>query len=221
MALNSGTASRSAPGRPTGAGVRVTTVAGEYAADRLALAPGPWAGELLADLDLPLTVQRIVNVHFEPRDPARFAPERCPVFGWDVPEGDFYGFPALPGEGLKLGKNVTGQECTARTIRREVDAAEVEDFRAMLDRYMPGAAGRALRTLTCMYTNTPDHHFVIDRHPERQQVAIACGCSGHAFKFASVIGEIMADLLLDGATRHPIGLFSATRFTAAHRGAAG
>jgi sarcosine oxidase len=198
-----------------GDGVSVTTSAGRYTADRLVLTPGPWAGELLADLGLPLTVQRVVNVHFEPTEPARFAPERCPVFGWEVPEGHYYGSPALPGEGLKIGKNVTGHACTPATVQRTVEAAEIDDFRRMLDRYMPGAAGAVKWPLTCLYTNTPDGHFVIDQHPRHRQVVIAGGCSGHAFKYTSVIGEILADLVVDGATRHPIGFLSAARFSPA------
>jgi len=192
-----------------GAGVRVETARGAYTADRLVVAAGPWAGEVLADLRLPLQVERIVNAHFEPERPAWFGPDRCPIFIFDV-QGGIYGVPALPGEGVKVGIH-HGVPCTPATIRREVAPAEVDALRQALDRFLPGAAGRLLWAFTCMYTNTPDRHFIIDRHPRHPQVAIACGFSGHGYKFASVVGEILADLTLDGTTRHPIGFLSRQR----------
>ena len=196
-----------------GDGARVETDGGTYRADRLVITAGPWAGEVLADLGLPLTVQRVVNVHFAPARPALFAPERCPVYILGVPEGDYYGFPALPGQGVKFGRHDVGEVCTPDTIRRTVDPAEIAALGAVLDRYLPGAAGEVLRTLTCMYTNTPDRDFVLDRHPAHAQVVYGCGFSGHGFKFASVIGEILADLAIDGRTRHAIGFLAASRFS--------
>jgi sarcosine oxidase len=195
-----------------GAGVVVETDAGAYRADRLVITAGPWAGQVMRDLGLPLTVTRMYNVHFEPTDPDRFAPERCPIYGWKLPEGEYYGLPALPDQGVKFGRHEGGEVCTPETARRDVTEAEIEALRAVLDRYMPGAAGRVLWTLTCLYTLTPDHHFILDRHPAHPQVAYGCGFSGHGFKFAAVIGEIMADLALEGATRHPIGFLGASRF---------
>ena len=198
-----------------GAGVRVETERGVYHAGRLVVTTGPWAGELLAGLGLPLEVWRIVNAHFEPARPELFGPERCPIYLWQVPEGDYYGFPNLPGQGVKLGRHDIGEVCTPHTIRRGVDEAEVAMLRAMLDRYLPGAAGAVKWTLTCMYTNTPDRDFVLDRHPAHPQVAYGCGFSGHGFKFASAIGEVLADLALDGAARQPIGFLAASRFATA------
>ena len=198
-----------------GAGVRVDTAQGTYQAARLVIAAGPWSAAVLAGLGLPLTVQRIVNVHFAPAEPDRFAPGRCPIYILSVLEGEYYGFPALPGQGVKFGRHDTGEVCTPATIRRMVDEGEVAALRAVLDRYLPGAGGDALWTLTCMYTNTPDRHFILDRHPAHEQVVYGCGFSGHGFKFSSVIGEILADLALDGATKHPIGFLSATRFVRA------
>ncbi|MGN6362631.1 MAG: N-methyl-L-tryptophan oxidase [Thermomicrobiales bacterium] len=198
-----------------GAGVRVDTAQCTYQAARLVIAAGPWSAAVLAGLGLPLTVQRIVNVHFAPAEPDRFAPGRCPIYILSVPEGEYYGFPALPGQGVKFGRHDTGEVCTPATIRRTVGADEVAALRAVLDRYLPGAGGDALWTLTCMYTNTPDRHFILDRHPAHEQVVYGCGFSGHGFKFSSVIGEILADLALDGTTKHPIGFLSAARFARA------
>ena len=197
-----------------GAGVRVDTGRASYTAERLVIAAGAWAGEVLAELALPLTVWRMVSVHFEPTRPELFQIERCPVYIWAVPEGVFGGFPSLPGEGLKIVRNDAGEVCTARTVRREVDDADVAEHRAVLDRYMPGAAGTVTGASTCLFVNAPDLHFIVDRHPVHPQVVYACGLSGHGFKFASVMGEALADLALDGATRHPIGFLSASRFAA-------
>ncbi|HEV8638249.1 MAG TPA: N-methyl-L-tryptophan oxidase [Chloroflexota bacterium] len=195
-----------------GGGVRVETEAASYAAERLVITAGPWASEVLGDLRLPLAVQRVVNVHFEPIDPEPFGADRCPVYLWLVPEGQYYGFPALPGQGVKFGRHDAGEVCTPRTIRRQVDPAEVEALRAVLNRYMPGAGGAVKWTLTCMYTNTPDRHFVIDRHPGQANVAIGCGFSGHGFKFASAVGEVLADLAAGREPRHSIAFLSSGRF---------
>jgi sarcosine oxidase len=217
--------------------VRVETEHGSYHAERLVIAPGPWAAELLGcsggaghdgggddacigptigGIDPAwFTVQRMVNVHFEPTRAELFGPERCPVYILEVPEGVHYGFPALPEQGIKFGRHDLGEVCTPRTIRREVDPAEVEALRAVLERYLPGAAGPVKWTLTCMYTNTPDRDFILDRHPAHAQVVFGAGFSGHGFKFAGVIGEVLAELALDGGTGHEIGFLSAARFRAA------
>jgi sarcosine oxidase len=193
--------------------VTVTTGEGTYQAGSLVIAAGPWTGEVLADLNLPLSVVRIVNAHFESTEPELFDQAQCPIYIWEVSEGTYYGFPHIPGSGLKLGRHDLHEETTARTIDRNVDLAEVEQLQRVLDSYMPGAAGPVLQTLTCMYTNTPDLHFILDRHPEYGNVAYGCGFSGHGFKFASVIGEILADLGTEGRTDHPIEFLSAARFS--------
>jgi sarcosine oxidase len=197
---------------PDGDGVRVETEQGSYRADRLVITAGPWAAEVLAELRLPLTVWRLVNAHFEPTRPELFDVARCPVHLLSVPEGLYGGFPALPGQGVKLGRHDIGEVCGPHTIRREIDDGEVEELRTVFERYLPGSAGPLLWSFTCMYTMTPDHHFILDRHPQHTQVTYACGFSGHGFKFATVIGEILADLALDGSTRHPIGFLAADRF---------
>ncbi len=194
------------------AGVRVKTDKAEYRAERLVIAAGPWASQVMAGLGLPLSVRRIVNVHFKPEQLNLFRGANCPVYLMQVPEGDYYGFPAFPGRGLKIGRHDIGEQTTPDTIRRDVDAAEIKMLREVLDKYMPGASGMVKETLTCMYTDTPDSHFIIDLHPEHQNVAIACGFSGHGFKFASAIGEILADLAIEGETQHEIGFLSLGRF---------
>ncbi len=194
------------------AGVRVKTDKAEYDADRLVIAAGPWASQVMADLGLPLSVRRVVNVHFRPDQPENFRAKNFPVYLFQVPEGDYYGFPIFPGRGLKIGRHDIGEQTTPDTIRRDVDATEIKMLREVLDRYMPGASGMVKETLTCMYTDTPDSHFIVDLHPEHRNVAIACGFSGHGFKFASAIGEILGDLVTDGETKHDIGFLSLERF---------
>ena len=115
-------------------GVVVETDNGAYSADQLVVTAGPWASELLPELGLPLSVERIVNVHFEPSQPERFVPDRCPIHIWEVPEGHFYGLPSLPGQGMKIGRHDAIESCTPQTVRREVAPAEIAMLRQMLDR---------------------------------------------------------------------------------------
>jgi sarcosine oxidase len=201
-----------------GAGVAVTTAQGTYRADRLVLTAGPWSAELLASLGLPLQVVRIVNAHFAPTRPDRWTAERgAPDFLLTVPEGSFYGMPSIEGVGLKIGRHDNGEVTTARTIRRDVDAAEIDALRAVLDRYMPGASGPVTQVITCMYTMTPDEQYIIEPHPQHPQILYGCGCSGTSYKFSGVIGEMLADLALTGTTGYDMGFISSGRFaTAAH-----
>lgn len=195
----------------TSTGVRVETARATYGAGGLVITAGPWASEHLTELALPLEIQRVVNVHFAPRQPDLFAAPGSPVFLIEAPEGDYYGFPNLPGQGVKIGRHDAGERCTARTVRRTVDPEEIDALRDVLDRYLPGAAGEVIATLTCMYTNTPDRHFVLDTYPGQPRVAYGAGFSGHGFKFSSVIGEVLADLATNGATALPIAFLSAAR----------
>ncbi|MBX6753084.1 MAG: N-methyl-L-tryptophan oxidase [Thermorudis peleae] len=195
-----------------GAGIRVETAQGQYSADRLVLTAGAWIGHLLAELGLPLTIWRILHVHFAPEgDDGRFDAGHLPFVLWQDDSGIYSAFPALPGQGVKFGRHDTGEPCTAETVRRTVTDEEVDDLRYQLNRYLPGAGGSVLWSLTCLYTMTPDHHFIIDRHPAYPQVIYASPCSGHGFKFASAIGEILADLATEGTTSHDIALFAAAR----------
>jgi len=197
-----------------GGGVEVVTAAQTYSAGRLVVTAGPWAPQVLRDLGLPLAVERNVMYWFAPvRDPAAFAPQRFPIYIYEYQQDAFfYGFPAMGEGGVKVAHHHSGVSCTPETIRREVAPDEVAQMRALLAAHLPDANGALLRTATCLYTNTPDGHFLIDRHPQWNHVILACGFSGHGFKFASVVGEVLADLALDGWTRHPVGLFALRRF---------
>ena len=193
-------------------GVRVRTSRETYEADRLVMTAGPWTGQILRDLGLPLEVTRAVVYWFEPRAHVEEF-RRLPVYIWEDHGTNAYGFPYVDGQGLKCGFHHAYYEVTTpQTIRRQVGEDEKARMRAHLAKLMPDAAGEVLSFSTCMYTNTPDYHFVIDRHPAHDNVALACGFSGHGFKFATVIGEILADLALQGRTVQPIGLFALRRF---------
>jgi sarcosine oxidase len=122
-----------------------------------------------------------------------------------------YGFPDIDGSGIKAAFHHTGQYVTPQTLERSTTQVESDALRTSLARWLPRGAGRVLASVVCMYTLTPDLHFLIGRHPREPAVVIAGGFSGHGFKFCSVIGEVLADLAISGTTRHPIELFSPRR----------
>lgn len=201
---------------PSGDQVRVETAAGTYEAERLVIAAGAYAPALLADAELPLTVQRNVLYWFMPaRDRELFDPARCPIFIWQ-PDADStaYGFPELPGApgGVKVAFHNYGPLTTPEQIDRTVHPHEVAEIRGWLAERIPAiGAGKLVATATCMYTLTPDQDFILDAHPRHRQVLICSPCSGHGFKMASAIGEVMADLVEHGATTHPIAPFRVAR----------
>jgi sarcosine oxidase len=205
-----------------GDGVGVLTGSGTYAAQRMVICPGAWAPELLAELDVPFRVQRQVQYWFEPRGGvAAFTPDVQPIYVWEDSAGvQVYGFPAHDGPdgGAKVAFFRRGAACTPEDIDRTVYDHEVAAIAHQLADKLPALPGRFLRAVTCMYTNTPDEHFVVTIHPDHPQVTVGCGFSGHGFKFVPVIGEILADLVTEGATRHPINLFHPTRFAAVPSG---
>jgi sarcosine oxidase len=197
-----------------GDGVRVTTAAGTYTADRLVICPGAWAPDLLADLGVPLTVERQVMYWFQPHGGVGpFTPDRQPVWIHGAEDLQLYGFPAIdgPAGGVKAAFFRRGEVCTPETIDREVRREEAAFIALQLRALLPTMPDRLLAAVACMYTTTPDQHFVIGTHPKHERVTVACGFSGHGFKFVPVVGEILADLALTGATQHPIALFDPRR----------
>ncbi|MFD9794864.1 N-methyl-L-tryptophan oxidase [Streptomyces sp. NPDC059070] len=205
---------------PGGRGVRVRTGQNTYTAGQLVVCPGAWAPELLADLEVPIEVQRQVTYWFRPRGGIdAHLPERQPVYVWEQTGGvQVYGFPAIDGPdgGVKVAFfREGGAPCTPGDIERTVRPAEAEAMATAMRRIAPDLPDTFLRAVTCMYSTTPDEHFVIARHPAHPgTVSVACGFSGHGFKFTPVVGEILAELALDGTTAHPLGLFDPRRFTA-------
>ncbi len=200
-----------------GEGVTITTNHDEYRAGKLVLTTGAYAGELLGDLELPFQVNRSINGYFEPSRPDWWRAENgAPDFILDVPEGGFYGMPAIGDIGLKIGLS-TRDKTGPRTIRRTIDPEEVQYLRDTLDKYMPGAAGKDIMAVTCMDAYTVDDHFIIDHHPQYAQVILGCCFSGRGYKFSPVLGEILADLAIDGRTRHDIEFLAAGRFASGCR----
>jgi sarcosine oxidase len=199
--------------RATGDGVRVETDAGVYEADRLVITAGAWAARFVDALDEVAVPERQVLGWFQPEKPERFEPDRFPVWNLQVPEGRYYGFPVYGVPGFKLGRYHHREEhVDPDAFEREPTQADERLLREFAERYFPAGAGPTMRLETCLFTNTPDEHFVLDTLPDLPQVTVAAGFSGHGFKFASVVGEILADLALDSETDHPIGRFSLDRF---------
>jgi len=191
-------------------GVEVTTTKGTHHAGQMILSAGGWARELLPGLNPPLAVERQTLFWFEPLSaPKHFYPERCPIHLWQIGGGQrrfFYGFPDL-GDGVKVACHHDGAMVSPDFVSREVAPDEVEGMRGLLRRHLPNANGPLRSATVCLYTNTPDEHFWIDRHPAHPQVLIASPCSGHGFKFSSAIGEILGDLVIDGQSRFDLSLF--------------
>jgi sarcosine oxidase len=200
--------------QPLGERVRVITDRDVYEADRLVITAGAWNGTLLDCLDGLLEPERQVLAWLQPSRPELFAAERFPVFNLLVPEGRYYGFPIHRIPGFKFGRYHHLEEfIDPEEIDREPNLYDEQVLRDLAERYFPAGAGPTMTLKSCMFTNTPDHHFIIDLHPRYPQVSFTSPCSGHGFKFASVIGEIMADLAERGETRHNIDLFRLDRFT--------
>ena len=196
-----------------GGGIRVETERGSYAADRLVIAAGAWAASV-GRLDPKLAVaERNALAWFQPLAPELFGHNRFPCFGLAVEEGIFYGFPQFSVPGLKVGRlHHRNERVDPDDFDREPNAADEVLLRSFVERYLPEGAGPTMALKTCLFENSPDEHFVIDLHPDDANVVIAAGFSGHGFKFASVVGEILADLVLDGTSRHDIGFMRLERF---------
>jgi sarcosine oxidase len=194
--------------------LHVMTDTADYDAGRLIIAAGAWLPELAPELDLPLTIERNVLFWFDPAStPELLAPDRLPVYIVELDDDHaFYGFPLLPHLGVKVAPNHEGGPATPDTLDREASATDEAPVRAFVERYLPAAAGPRRDARVCMYTNTPDNHFIIDLYPADSRVVIASPCSGHGFKFSNVIGSIAADLAIDGGTSFDIGFLSLARF---------
>ena len=203
-----------------GDSVHVQTTKGEYAADRLVVTAGGWAGQLLPELAALAQPERQCLGWFQPLDLPLFAKERLPVwllYG-EGDDGNWYGFPVHGIPGFKLGKfrhlgepmDLSGGRET--TADREPNEADEALLRRFTEKYFPRAAGPTMALKVCFFTNTPDEHFIIDAHPQHDSVIIAAGFSGHGYKFCSVVGEILAELALDGESALGIAEFGLGRF---------
>jgi sarcosine oxidase len=201
----------------TSGGVRVRTAAGDYWADTLVISAGAWLASLVPSLAPAAVPERQVVAWFDTPPGGLFDPVRFPVFNVALPEGRYYGFPSIDEQGFKVGRyhHLEEQVAPARLDRRIHDR-DLDALRACVTRYFP-AAGDVRKASVCMFTNTPDEHFIIDRLPHDPRVFVVSPCSGHGFKFCSVVGEIVADLVLDQATTHDISLFALSRLSSSIR----
>ena len=199
--------------RAEGGGVEVTTAQGRYRAGHLVLAAGPWLAPLLEDLRLPLTVTRQPAFWFAPPvHRAAFEPGRFPVWICEDQPGRFtYGFPVLE-DRIKLARHLEGERVDPDRVRRETDVPEEQQVLVAARRFLPGLEGPARSRSVCLYTCTPDGHFIVDRHPAHPQVTVVSACTGHGFKFASAIGGVLADLVLEHDPGFDLSLFALTRF---------
>jgi len=194
-----------------GGGVTVTTPRGTYS--------GGWMLDTLQSVGVRVTAERIVMHWFAPKgDPAQFDAARCPLALWEFgPNAAFASFPIEDGE-IKTTIHHGGEPTTPETVRRDVGADEIASMRAMLQRFLPGANGAHRRSAVCLYTNVEGGDFLIDQHPKHAQVLLASPCSGFGFKFASAVGELLADLLVTGKTAWDLRPFGIARLTSPARG---
>jgi sarcosine oxidase len=200
--------------QPAGEGVEVRTGTSVHRANRLVITAGPWNSDLLGPAFAGLLQpERQVVAWLRPSRPEWFAFGRLPVWIVEAEAGEFYGFPMHGIPGFKLGRFGHRRENVhPDTMNRSIEPEDEEVLRAFAARYFPAADGPAAHLETCLFTNTPDHHFLVDRHPDHSQVVIAGGFSGHGFKFCSVLGEIVADLVTDQDPSFDLSLFAVNRF---------
>jgi len=195
---------------PDGRAVVVKTGADTFSAERLVICGGSWSASILVDLSIPLTVRRKVQLWFATED-GRY--DGAPVYGVEASDGFFYGFPAIASREIKVahhtgGANVADPDRVDRLLLED-DVAPVRRF---IGTHLRGVTDRVMRHSVCLYTMTPDEHFILDRHPNHANVCFAAGFSGHGFKFCSVVGSVMADLALTGSTEEPIEFLRLSRF---------
>jgi sarcosine oxidase len=203
----------------TPSGVEVATDRAAYSASRLIIAAGPWLSRWLsADRTSHFKIYRQTMLWFDIRGPIdMFASDRFPVFIWEL-QGKahgVYGFPAIdgPAGGLKVATEHFGGTTTPDAVDRGVtDEEKRSTYENCVAPYLPAVSGTCLRATTCLYTVTPDFGFVIDAHPEFERVVVASPCSGHGFKHSAAIGEALAELIVDGASRLDLGPFRWSRF---------
>jgi sarcosine oxidase len=182
-------------------GVVIETSRGRFAAERALVAAGAWTAKLLPQLSLPLEVERQVLAWLAIDDPASFAPARFPVFIREVAGGRFrYGFPTTDGRSIKLAVHHEGSDADPDYVDRKVGDVDLLPIRDFARDHLRGLTGEVVDTRVCLYTNAPDDRFIATSPAEVPGVTVLSACSGHGFKFASVMGELMADLILDART---------------------
>jgi sarcosine oxidase len=195
--------------------VRIRTTASEYRAAKLVIAAGAWSSRVLASLEIPLRVIR-KHLHWFAVEDDRYSLARgTPTFFFELADRSFfYGFPQLDERGVKIAEHSNSHDEVSdpATVNRAVDEVDRQRVAEFVAQHLPGVATTPNDHSVCMYTMTPSENFVVDLHTAHANVAFAAGLSGHGFKFTSVLGEVLADLALNGRTELPIGFLSASRF---------
>jgi sarcosine oxidase len=183
----------------SGDGVAIETSRGRYTAERALITAGAWTPKLLPDLRLPLTVERQVMAWLAVEDPRAFAPDRFPVFMRELGDGGFrYGFPTTDRRSIKVGVHHEGSEADPDSIDRKIGEEDLKPLREFAGQYLRGVTTDVVDSSVCMYTNTPDERFLAISPRELRGVTVLSACSGHGFKFAPMLGQLMAELILDG-----------------------
>jgi sarcosine oxidase len=188
-------------------GVMVRMMDGSLRAKTVVVTAGPWATTMLSDLGLRMIVRRKVVGYFDPASDRDFALGEFPVFIYQTGDSYFYGFPRFGGRGVKIGDHLGGQIVDPDHVDRRLLAEDENHIRGFVASHLPAADGPLVRHDTCLYTMTPTGDFIIDCHPDSERVIVAAGFSGHGFKFAPIVGEILADLSQAGRTTRPIERF--------------
>ncbi|HUB29248.1 MAG TPA: N-methyl-L-tryptophan oxidase [Terracidiphilus sp.] len=195
--------------------IHVRTSRDTYEADFLVVTAGAWVSKLVPALSAITKPERQVLAWLQPKTPGLFQPSNFPVFNLRLNEGHFYGFPEFGVPGFKFGRyHHRHENVDPDTMKREADSEDERLLRDFAMRYFPEGAGPTLALHTCLFTNTPDEHFLLDFHPESRRVVIGSPCSGHGFKFSSVVGEVLADLVEHGDTHLDISMHRFQRFAA-------
>jgi monomeric sarcosine oxidase len=197
-------------------GAWVQTPDGRYDTDALIITAGAWSGRILQQLGLPLTVQRKVLWWLAVDNPTLYAPACFPVFITDSVHGEVYGFPIHQQPGFKIANHAGGDPTDPDHVERAVRDDEKQDVMGLASWFFTGVKAHVVRSAVCLYTRTPDTHFILDRHPEWPHVVLGAGFSGHGFKFTPAIGEHLVALALDRDVA-PQPLFMLDRFAGVDR----
>lgn len=200
--------------KTNGAGVTVETESSQFSAGCLVITAGAWASQMLTDLGIPLRVV-IKHLHWYANDRKEYRQDGgCPTFFCETDDGSyFYGFPQFDERGVKIAEHSGGSRVDdPLTADREIDLNDRRRVEEFLAYYLPNVSKTPTGHATCLYTLSPDEHFIVDRHPQHEQVAFAAGLSGHGFKFTGVLGDVLSDLVMDGKTDQPIDFLRCNRF---------
>ena len=197
----------------SGGSVVVRTDRAEYTAGSLIITAGAWAGRSLSGLGLPLRVVRKFVGWFPIRSGQSGFDRGMPTYLFELPQGTFYGFPSIDGQTVKVAEHSGGEPVDdPGLVDRGIRDGDTSRLAGFIRSHLPGLDTTPVRHSVCLYTLTPDQHFIVDTHPEWNNVVLAAGFSGHGFKFAPVIGQAMAELALDRSTALPIGFLGLNRF---------